>query len=121
MRILVIEDEKDICDMLGYFFKKENIDAVFCTTVKIGIQQLREEKFDLVLLDLAMPDYSGYDFLDKIKEQAMNQTKIIVYTAVPISEEEKTMIKKRGAIECIKKTSDLAHLKEILLRVTQSF
>lgn len=114
MRILVIDDEKEICDMLSYFFKKENMNATFRNTARSGITELKKQEFDLVLLDLAMPDFSGYDFLDTIKENALSQSKIIVYTAMPISEEEEMAIRNRGVIKCIKKTSDLSHLREII-------
>jgi len=70
MRALVIEDEKSIIDAINVAFEFRWPDAklIASTTGKKGILLVRTESPDIVILDLNLPDISGFDVLKEIRE-----------------------------------------------------
>ncbi len=78
-----------------------------------GLQAIRDEKFDVVLLDLAMPDFSGADVIDTlVKEGIMNKQKVIIFTASSATEEEYGPLLEKGAHSVLKKPIDVDDLIE---------
>jgi len=67
-RILVIEDESDILDMILLRLRKEKFDPVGATNGATGLAKAQDDKPDLVLLDLMLPITSGLDVLRKLRE-----------------------------------------------------
>ena len=59
-RILIIDDDKALCELIKRSVQAENIEADFCNTGKEGLQKLREQEYQLVVLDVMMP---GMDYL----------------------------------------------------------
>ncbi len=66
--VLVIDDEPVLQDVLGSLLTGDGFDYLQATTAADGMQILREEEVDVVLLDLMLPDRSGLDLLPDIKE-----------------------------------------------------
>lgn len=60
-RILVVDDESDIRDLLSYNLKKEGFDVVTAPDGSAALTIARQERFDLVVLDLMLPNISGID------------------------------------------------------------
>jgi DNA-binding NtrC family response regulator len=79
-RILVIDDEQSIRDLLKDFLETKGFEVVTAPDGESGLELLNEEKFDLFLLDLMMPGISG---LDVLRERADEKSGIpcIVITA----------------------------------------
>ncbi len=61
MRILLVEDDKTIAMGLEYSLQEEGYAIVLCHTVADGKQALSEQKIDLCIFDLTLPDGSGYE------------------------------------------------------------
>ncbi len=66
--VLVIDDEPVLQDVLGSLLTGDGFEYLQATTAAAGMQILREEEVDVVLLDLMLPDRSGLDLLPDIKE-----------------------------------------------------
>ena len=69
-RILIVEDDRDIAGNLLLLLKKEGFTAVAVGTREESLEQIRRESFDLVLLDLMLPDGNGYSVCTAIKREA---------------------------------------------------
>jgi len=67
VRVLIIDDDKDICLMLSKFLKKNNYEVDIAATGEEGLKQLRNTEYALVLCDYRLPDMTGIDTLRKIK------------------------------------------------------
>ena len=67
-RILVIEDEADILEMILLRLKKEKFDPIAATNGSTGLTMAMEESPDLVVLDLMLPVMSGMDVLRKLRQ-----------------------------------------------------
>src|SRR5580698_10352516 len=81
-RILVVEDEADIREVLDYNLKREGHDVALASTAKDGLRQARERRPDLVLLDLMLPDGSGTDLCKALRQDAtMRGVRVVMLTA----------------------------------------
>jgi DNA-binding response OmpR family regulator len=81
-RILIIEDETDIREMLSLRLKKEKFEVLEASEGMTGLKKALEELPDLVLLDLMLPFTSGLDILRKLRENRKTaQVPIIIVSA----------------------------------------
>ncbi len=115
MKILIIDDTKSITEMLSAYLELKGHD---CTTVNDGrnaLQLIENESFDIITLDIAMPEFSGFDVLDSLnKDEKIAGKKIIVLTAVPLSDLEEKELKQKGAIAILRKPVSLKTLTETM-------
>ena len=80
-KIAIIDDEQDILDTLERFLlRSEKFEIETFSNPKNALESVKQGKFDLVLLDIMMPQMNGLDFLDEVKTTNPNQ-KIIMMTA----------------------------------------
>ncbi len=66
-KILIIEDEPAIADTLVYALKTEGFEPHWCATGTAGLAALRAHAFSLVVLDVGLPDGSGFEFCKAIR------------------------------------------------------
>lgn len=67
-KILLIDDDPFILDMYVLKFKEHKFAIVTATDGKIGLEKIRDEKPDIVLLDIVMPALDGFDVLQELKK-----------------------------------------------------
>ena len=67
-KILVIDDEEGIREVLGEIFQNEGHRVTLAETARKGLDKFKKNDFDLVLTDLGMPEISGWQLAKKIKE-----------------------------------------------------
>ena len=81
-RILVIEDEKDIQDVLEYNLRQAGHKVHLASTGQDGLKLAREKKPDLVLLDLMLPDISGTEVCKALKQDSLTRdVQVLILTA----------------------------------------
>ena len=69
-RILIVEDEPAIADTLLYALKTEGFEPQWCATGRAGLAALTVNRFALVVLDVGLPDGSGFDLCKRIRAQS---------------------------------------------------
>ena len=100
-RILVVDDDPVILELIDEILKAHGYDVVTAPNGKSGIKELERDFFDLVLTDLVMPDINGMDIVAYVTEKSPN-TKCIILTGYgTISSSVDAM--KRGAFDYISK------------------
>lgn len=67
--ILIIEDEEPIADLISYSLKKEGFITNIAYDGTRGLKKLKEERIDLIILDLMLPDISGFDVCRKATKE----------------------------------------------------
>jgi CheY-like chemotaxis protein len=73
-----------------------------------GLRLIKDEQFDTILMDVAMPEFSGYDILDQLrKDGSIGGKNIIVYTASSMSDGEKEKLRAMGARSFLKKPTSI--------------
>ncbi|MCY6372779.1 response regulator transcription factor [Clostridium ganghwense] len=80
MKILVVDDEKSILSLIRMNLKLEGYEVVTSLTGKDGVQKFKSENPDLVILDLMLPDMSGYEVIQQLQE-INNDIPVIMLTA----------------------------------------
>jgi two-component system response regulator PilR (NtrC family) len=78
--LLVVDDEKSICEMLDIAFRKLNHRVETVTSVDAARQKLESQRFDLIISDVKMPHASGLDLLRHVRESHPD-TLVILITA----------------------------------------
>ena len=80
-RVLIIDDEPQIGKIFGLKLKIAGFDVTATTSGAEGIEIIRNEKPDIVLLDILMPEVTGFDVLDSVRK--FSNVPIVVFTARP--------------------------------------
>lgn len=101
-KILIIEDEKILSDVLEAKLKKEGYDTVVAFDGVEGLNKIKEWNPDIILLDIVMPKMNGYEVLEKMKEEKIIIPVIVISNSGQPVELEK--IKKLGAVDYLIKT-----------------
>ncbi|MGN0968969.1 MAG: response regulator [Oscillospiraceae bacterium] len=111
-RILVVEDEKNIVDILSFNLGREGYDTLEALDGKTGLQLALEQDPDLILLDLMLPEMNGFDVCRALRKQGRT-TPIIMLTARE-EETDKVLGLELGADDYITKPFSM---RELLARV----
>lgn len=116
MRVLVVDDNAEVREVLSLYFEHENIDYELIDNGTQGLEAIRKHDYDLILLDLAMPEFSGLDVIEDLKKDGTFESKnIVIFTA---SSNSKTLeeLKNSGAKEICRKPCSLEDLKALVDR-----
>jgi two-component system OmpR family response regulator len=115
MKLLVIDDNHDITEVVRFYCDGKGLDCTVINDGNDGLNLIRDNNdFDLILLDLAMPDFSGLDVINSLKkENLLEQKKIVVFTA---SSDPKVMeeIRNSGVKGILKKPCSVDDLTALI-------
>ena len=67
-KILIVDDEREIADLVGLYLENENFTVVKAYNGKSALELIRTEKLDLAILDVMLPDMSGFDLCQQIRQ-----------------------------------------------------
>jgi two-component system OmpR family response regulator len=81
LRILVVDDERDTLELIDLTLKTAGYDIYLASGGEESLELIRNGDFDLVLLDIMMPDLSGFDVLRRLREEAVDHPPVIFLTA----------------------------------------
>jgi len=118
MNILGIDDNEDLLHLCDVALSAEGHEYTGIDNGKEGLQAIKDKKFDVVLLDLAMPDFSGVDVIHALmKEGIMDKQKIIVFTGSTATEGEFGSLLENGVHSIIRKPIDIDDLMETIKKM----
>ncbi len=118
MKILGIDDNEDLLNLCEIALSSDGHEYTGINNGKEGLEAIKNEKFDIVLLDLSMPDFSGVDVVDAlVKDGLMNKQKIIIFTASSATEKEYAPLLEKGAHSILKKPLDIDVLLETIHKI----
>lgn len=87
-RILIVDDEQDICDILQYNLQTEGYDVVSASSGEEALAMLSAQGFDLLLLDVMMDGISGFDVARRMKENPQLASVPIIFCTAKSAEED---------------------------------
>ncbi|MBU3105706.1 response regulator [Clostridium gasigenes] len=111
-RILIVDDEKNIRIALKQCFKGENYKVEMANDGKEAIEKLKNDRYDLILMDYQMPNKNGLEVLEDIRKNNI-ETRVIIMTAygtVDIAVDSM----KLGAVDFISKPFTIAKVKDVV-------
>lgn len=103
-KILVVDDERSIRELLEIFLKKEGFSVNTASSAEEGLAQVKGTEFDLIISDIKMSDMSGIDFLRELRTNNFNG-QFILLTAFATAETAIQALK-MGAFDYILKTEN---------------
>ena len=106
-KILIADDEKNISDIIAFNLKNENYDVICAQDGQQALELFKNEKPDLVLLDIMMPKFNGFEVCKKIREES--QIPIIMLTA-RVEEIDKVLGLEIGADDYVTKPFSISEL-----------
>ncbi len=124
MKLLLIDDNKDITTMFSKYFTQKGHSCSICNNAQNGLNMITTGQYDVVLLDLAMPEFSGTDIVDALyKSGKIAKLNIVALTASSISVDNEEHLKKMGVRSVLKKPIDpdelLDYLRQFDLKLVQ--
>lgn len=110
LRLLLIDDNEEITEVVSFYCESKNIECDVINEGKKGLDSIQDEKYDLILLDLAMPEFSGLDLINSLKEEGSIESKNIVIFTASSNRRLLDEIKDSGIKEILKKPCSLNDL-----------
>jgi CheY-like chemotaxis protein len=103
-KILLIEDDELMLRMYQRAFKNAGHNMILASSGKEGLDKIRQDKFDLILLDIMMPKMSGLEVLEKLKaDSETSSIPVVILTNLSDKKDAEESLK-RGAIEYVIKS-----------------
>jgi DNA-binding response OmpR family regulator len=104
-KVLIVDDQKDLSSLFKIGLEAEGFEVMFCDNAETALQQAREFRPDLILLDLMMPRLSGFDAIELFRSILETKAvKIVIFSALDRPEDIER-VKKLGADDYIVKSS----------------
>jgi two-component system OmpR family response regulator len=115
--VLIVDDNQDITGLLSRFLKAKGIENVVTNDPFDGLERIKEEKYDVILLDISMPELSGIDIIQALeREKILKDQKIVIFSATAFTTRQiNDLLKKEGIQGCLKKP---IQLNELLTAIT---
>ncbi len=101
-KVLIVDDDHRMCDSLNKLLSSQRYELETSNSAKEAIDNLKKDVFDLVLLDIVMPDENGYKVMDYIIGQSLD-TSVIIMTGHASTESAIKELRK-GAYAYLTKT-----------------
>jgi len=113
-RILIVEDEKDLSTILAYNLRADGLEVVAAETASDAYRAIGAQRFDLIVLDLMLPDASGLDICRMLKSNAQTRDVPILITSARSEEVDRIVGLELGADDYVVKPYSV---REVVLRV----
>jgi len=121
LKILIVDDNEQITKMLTTFLELKQHICTIANDGKEGLELIKENNSDVVLLDLAMPEFDGYAVIKDLEDNnLLKDRKIIVFTASTITQEELDNLVVRGVKSYILKPIDIDTLLSKIIETANS-
>jgi DNA-binding response OmpR family regulator len=78
-RVLIIEDIREMAELIGLYLGKEGIETEIVESAEAGFELLKVGDFDLVVLDINLPGMDGFEFLQRLR--TTNRLPVIIVSA----------------------------------------
>ena len=69
-KVLIIDDDRELCALIKQSILQECMEADCCYSGKSGLLQLKEKEYQLVILDVMMPGFDGFETLEQIRQES---------------------------------------------------
>jgi two-component system OmpR family response regulator len=111
LEVLIIDDNEQITKMISSFLDMSNHECTVVNDGKEGLELVKTNQYDSIVLDLAMPEFDGYEILNTLaKEDPSQLRKVIILTASSVSLESVKKFKELGIASCLQKPVDIDQL-----------
>jgi two-component system alkaline phosphatase synthesis response regulator PhoP len=87
LRILVVDDERDTLDLIDLTLSSAGYEIHLANNGAESLEKIRQDRFDVILLDIMMPDMTGFDVLRTLNQERNELPPVIFLTAKSLPED----------------------------------
>ena len=114
VKLLIVDDEKAICEEFKETLEQEGYEVDIATKGEDGLRMIRQNLYNLVLLDESMPGMEG----DKVFENLRQFSKVpVAFISGFLTPAKERKIMSMGAVTCLRKPLDLNQVKSLIQAV----
>lgn len=117
-KILIVDDEKDIVETLSFMLKTKGYEILTAYDGEEGLKLAKEERPDLIILDVMMPKINGYKICRLLKYDAKYKNIPIVMVTARSQEGDKLIGEETGADKYITKPFEFSDILEVISELT---
>lgn len=110
-RILIVEDDPDVSEMLTAFFRASQYEVVTAAWGEEGLRAAHQDTFSLIMLDIRLPDISGYDVCRQLRLDRRTATVPILFLTEKRDRVDKLQGLELGVVDYITKPFDIQELR----------
>ncbi|MFA5167219.1 MAG: response regulator [Candidatus Omnitrophota bacterium] len=111
VKLLIVDDEKEICEEFRETLEQEGFEVDVATSGKDGLQKIRQNLYNLVLLDESMPGMEG----DKVFEYLREFSKVpVAFVSGFLTPSKERKVMSMGAVKCLRKPLELGQVKSLI-------
>ena len=111
-KVLLIDDEPDFLEAMAVRMRVRGLDVKTTTSIMDALDMAERENYDVIVMDLMMPEMKGLEALKALKDQEP-KSRIILLTGYATREMEAEALK-LGAVDLIEKPADLDRMMTII-------
>jgi DNA-binding response OmpR family regulator len=119
-RVIIIEDERDIVELVRYNFRKEGFEVESFSRGREGLEYLRRNSADLVLLDILLPDEDGFEICKRLRADERLKALPVIFLTAKSEEMDRVLGLEIGADDYVVKPFSprelVARVKAVLRR-----
>jgi DNA-binding NtrC family response regulator len=115
MRVLVVDDDREICDYMETFLSKDGLEVKTLSDPEKVADEVKNGGYHMVVLDLMMPKVDGVEVLQRIRK-VDSDVAVVIFTGYP-SLESAVQSMKLDAVDYLKKPFDPDDFREVVGRV----
>jgi two-component system, OmpR family, response regulator len=117
LKVLVIDDNADIIEAVSICLDDAGVEYKTIDNGRDGLHEIRNHHYDLIVLDLAIPEFSGYDIIKALKDDGILESKnIVISTASSIVESDRNDLLALGAKDVLPKPYRRKDLMSVIAR-----
>lgn len=117
VKLLIVDDEKAICEEFKETLEQEGYEVDVATKGEDGLRMIRQNCYNLVLLDESMPGMEGDKFFEYLREFSQVPVAFLSGFLTP-TKEKKVMA--MGAVKCLRKPVELDQVKSLIQTIVGS-
>ncbi|MEM6529890.1 MAG: response regulator, partial [Chloroflexota bacterium] len=110
-RILIVEDDLDLAEMLNAYFKVQDYEVLMASWGEEALRISREEVVDIVVLDIRLPDIDGYEVCRQMRGQRQTENTPIIFLTEKRDRVDKLQGLELGVVDYITKPFDIQELR----------
>jgi DNA-binding NtrC family response regulator len=115
MRVLVVDDDREICDYMETFLSKDGLEVKTLSEPEAVAEEVKNGGYHMVVLDLMMPKVDGVEVLQRIRK-VDSDVAVVIFTGYPTFESAVQSMK-LDAVDYLKKPFDPDEFREVVDRV----
>jgi DNA-binding response OmpR family regulator len=105
-KILIVEDETPLAMLMVSVLTRFNCDVSVARNGKRAMELASEKRFDLITLDIELPDMTGFEICSELKQRHISYKTPVLFVAASPCEQDIAEAKRRGAVDYLAKPFD---------------